>query len=92
MVDFEYDAVKSRANKDKHGIDFEEAQMLWRDTGRLELDIPNRSEPRRIMIARLNGKHWTVVMTDRNDNIRLISVRRSRQNERKAYEEKNDIG
>ena len=25
---FEYDANKSRANKDKHGIDFENAQAL----------------------------------------------------------------
>ena len=26
---FEYDEAKSKANKEKHGIDFEEAQALW---------------------------------------------------------------
>ena len=28
---FEYDPAKSAANKAKHGIDFAEAQELWRD-------------------------------------------------------------
>lgn len=30
-MDFEYDPEKSLQNKQKHGIDFEEAQMLWLD-------------------------------------------------------------
>ncbi|RKY52702.1 MAG: BrnT family toxin, partial [Candidatus Neomarinimicrobiota bacterium] len=28
---FEYDIDKSRINKEKHGIDFIEAQSLWED-------------------------------------------------------------
>jgi len=28
-MEFEYDSKKSFANKAKHGIDFEEAKMLW---------------------------------------------------------------
>jgi hypothetical protein len=28
---FEYDPAKSAENKRKHGIDFEEAQILWGD-------------------------------------------------------------
>lgn len=28
---FEYDQQKSASNKEKHGIDFEEAQALWDD-------------------------------------------------------------
>jgi len=28
-LDFEYDINKSLKNKDKHGIDFEEAKSLW---------------------------------------------------------------
>jgi len=34
---FEYDRRKSHANKRKHGIDFEEAQLLWEDPNRLEV-------------------------------------------------------
>jgi len=40
-MDFEYDPDKSRANKAKHGIDFEEAQALWDDPDLLE--IPART-------------------------------------------------
>ncbi|MGH9625589.1 MAG: BrnT family toxin, partial [Bryobacteraceae bacterium] len=40
-MDFEFDREKSAVNKDKHGIDFEEAQELWRDSDLLE--IPART-------------------------------------------------
>ena len=32
-MEFEFDPAKSAANKDKHGIDFVEAQALWLDGG-----------------------------------------------------------
>ena len=32
---FEYDSKKSRMNKEKHGIDFVEAQNLWKDQSAL---------------------------------------------------------
>jgi hypothetical protein len=36
LVAFEFDPAKSAANKVKHGIDFVEAQAIWRDDNRLE--------------------------------------------------------
>ncbi len=30
IMKFEYDTNKSRINKEKHGIDFIEAQSLWK--------------------------------------------------------------
>jgi uncharacterized DUF497 family protein len=33
--EFEFDPVKSLSNKDKHGIDFVEAQELWNDPDHL---------------------------------------------------------
>jgi len=36
-MNFEYDPSKSVGNKDKHGIDFEEAKALWDDYNRLEV-------------------------------------------------------
>jgi uncharacterized DUF497 family protein len=38
---FEFDPVKSTANKDKHGIDFVEAQVLWNDPDRIEIPAPS---------------------------------------------------
>ena len=34
-MDFEYDINKSLKNKEKHGIDFEEAKLLWNDKNSL---------------------------------------------------------
>ncbi len=85
-VGFEYDQDKSAANKDKHGIDFEEAQELWRDPDLLEIPARTTDEPRWMVIGKLGGKHWSAVITRRGDNVRLISVRRSRDEEVEVYE------
>jgi uncharacterized protein len=85
---FEYAPEKSRANLEKHGIDFEQAQTLWQDPD--GLDVPSRypEEIRRLWIAARDGKLWTSIYTVREGNIRIISVRRSRENERNAYYER----
>ncbi|WP_139556679.1 BrnT family toxin [Methylotetracoccus oryzae] len=72
---FEYDREKSAANKSKHGIDFDEAQALWDDPDRLEIPARTVDEPRCMVIGIIRGKHWSAVITNRSDNIRLISVR-----------------
>jgi uncharacterized protein len=85
-MNFEYDIDKSHVNKLKHGIDFNEAQVLWNDPERLEIPARNTDEPRYLIIGVINEKHWSAVVTYRNQNIRLISVRRSRIEEVKLYE------
>lgn len=88
-MNFEYDLNKSRANKTKHGIDFDEAQALWEDSERLEIPAKVTGEPRYLVIGKMNGKHWSAIVTYRSANIRLISVRRSREEEVTLYEYKN---
>jgi uncharacterized DUF497 family protein len=83
---FEYDFDKSRSNKAKHGIDFDEVQSLWNDHGRLEIPAKSLDEPRSLIIGKIEKKHWSVVVTYRNGNVRLISARRSREEEVKIYE------
>jgi hypothetical protein len=84
---FDWDARKSTANRDKHGIDFETATALWLDENRIEIEAPHPVEERRIIIARLHGKLWTAIYTVRGESaIRLISVRRSRKKEVALYE------
>ncbi|HEX4889954.1 MAG TPA: BrnT family toxin [Alphaproteobacteria bacterium] len=83
---FEYDPGKSRANKAKHGIDFEEAQQLWKDQGRLEIPASDAAEDRVVVLGKINGRHWSAIITYRNESIRLISVRRSRKEEVALYE------
>ena len=84
---FEYNEAKSRSNKDKHGIDFVEAQALWQDEKRLEIAARSSDEPRWFVFARIGDKYWTAVITYRGKNIRIISVRRSRDKEKKLYEQ-----
>jgi hypothetical protein len=83
---FEYDAKKSAENDRKHGIDFEEAQALWADPALVEIPARTTDEPRWLLIGKIGGKCWSAVVTWRGENLRLISVRRSREEERNIYE------
>ncbi len=83
---FEYDDNKSASNKIKHGIDFEEAQQLWKDSSYVEIPVRCEDEPRYLVIGKINDKHWSAVMTYRQVYIRIISVRRSRKEEVIYYE------
>jgi uncharacterized protein len=83
---FEYDPEKSAENKRKHGLDFEEAQSLWNDASLLEVPARTSDEPRWIVVGKMGAKYWSAVITRREENIRLISVRRSREEEIRLYE------
>jgi len=83
---FEFDEPKSRANAKKHGIDFLQAQELWRDPYLIEIPAMTVDEPRYLVIGRIGAQHWSAVITYRSDNIRIISVRRSRHEEVALYE------
>ena len=80
-MEFEFDPTKSAANKEKHGIDFVEAQGIWADDRSLNLAAMSSGEPRRLAIGLIDTRHWTAVWTLRGGNIRIISVRRSRKDE-----------
>ena len=86
MSRFEYNMVKSEANLEKHGIDFDAAQKLWSDPNGVEVRAHSETEPRFIFIGQIRGKYWSAVFTYRGENIRLISVRRSRVKEIELYE------
>jgi len=84
---FEYDKTKSSINKSKHNIDFEEAQRLWEDSYSFEIPSPqSEDEDRFLVLGQINSKNYTAIITYRDTNIRIISVRRSREKESKLYE------
>jgi uncharacterized DUF497 family protein len=82
---FEFDSVKSAANKTEHGIDFVEAQAIWTDPDRLEIPARTVDEPRHQVIGRIGDRTWSAFITYRHDTIRLISVRRARPEEEARY-------
>ena len=83
---FEFDINKSNVNKKKHGIDFNEAQELWDDPDFLEIPAKTTDEKRFLVIGRIGKKHWSGIITYRNEIIRIISVRRARGEEVDLYE------
>ncbi len=85
-MEFEFDPKKSDENKRKHGIDFVEAQALWEDPDRLEVQAKTQKEKRFVLTGRIAGKHWSAVFTPRADRTRTISVRRARKQEVEEYE------
>lgn len=83
---FEFDGSKSESNLTKHGIDFIAAQAIWNDPALLEIPAKTQDEPRFLVIGTIELQHWSAVITYRDEKIRLISVRRSRDEEVKLYE------
>ena len=83
---FEFDKVKSNANKIKHVINFLEAQALWSDPDYLEIPAKSDDEVRLAIIGKVNGKIWSGFFTYRGDAVRIISVRRARREEVLLYE------
>jgi len=86
IMEFEYDEVKSKRNKEKHGIDFVEAQFLWDDPDRMEIPAKAEDEPRFVVIGKMGEKHWSAIVTYREKKVRIISVRRARKEEIEFYE------
>jgi hypothetical protein len=82
---FEYDPNKSEINKNKHGIDFDEAQELWLDPQRIEIEAKTVGELRKLLIAQLCDEIWSLIFTMRDGKIRLISARKARKNEKEIY-------
>jgi uncharacterized DUF497 family protein len=85
-MEIEFDPKKSTGNKQKHGLDFQEAQALWNDPDFIEIPVQTIDEPRYLVIGMIEGKHWSGVITYRGNKVRIISVRRSRKEEVEIYE------
>lgn len=84
IVDFEFDLRKSESNKTKHGIDFIEAQTLWRSKHVL-LGAKDALEKRYMVIGTIGREHWSAIISYRGVRIRIISVRRSTAGEIETY-------
>jgi uncharacterized DUF497 family protein len=84
-LDFEFDPAKSAANKAKHGIDFVGAQALWDDPDRLETPARSVDEPRSQVIGMIGRQAWSAFVAFRGERVRIISVRRARDEEKARY-------
>ena len=85
-MEFEYDENKSKSNKIKHGINFEEAKELFDDEFAIIYPANQTKEERYFVTGIIKDKFYTAIITFRNKNIRIISTRRARKKEIKYYE------
>lgn len=91
-MELEWDADKAALNLKKHGVSFDDAELVFYDTGRVETydGRKNYGEDRWATIGLANSAVLYVVYTVRHeDTIRLISARKANVNERKQYREAN---
>ena len=82
---FEFDPEKSKSNKMKHGIDFNEATRLWQDPERILLPARSLDEVRFLLIGKVDSDYWSAIYTWREEEIRIISLRKARKNEKELY-------
>jgi uncharacterized protein len=85
-MEFAFDPAKRASNLEKHGIDFDAIQAIWQDVMRAEIPARTADEPRWLVVGQIDGKHWSVVVTYREQQVRIISARRSRKEEVALYE------
>ena len=85
-MQFEFDPNKNEKNKEKHGIDFIEAQKLWEDSRSIGFRAKSDTEQRFTIIGMIEDKFWVGFYTLRDGKIRIISVRRARKGEKTLYE------
>jgi uncharacterized DUF497 family protein len=83
---FEWDEEKRKSNLFKHGIDFKDAEQIFEGiTYTFEDERFSYGEYRYITLGMFGGTVVVVAHTERNDVIRLISIRKATKNEQEFY-------
>ncbi|MDR3055872.1 MAG: BrnT family toxin [Zoogloeaceae bacterium] len=95
-MELEWNADKAALNLKRHGVCFEDAELVFYDENRLEIydGREDYGEDRWITIGLVYSAVLYVVYTVRNieqttETIRLISARKANATERKKYREAN---
>jgi len=89
---FEWDEAKAGENYAKHGVSFETAIKVFSDPFGIERldDREDYGEARFILIGTAEEAVITVVYTERDGRLRIISARRATRHEQNDYFIEND--
>lgn len=86
---FEWDPAKNRLNREKHGLDFVDAESVFVGPHLIRLDPRHEfDEDRWIIIGLSFGRVVVLVYTERDggETIRIISMRKANKYEQKRFE------
>lgn len=93
MIEFEWDPIKAKANEEKHGISFQEAQTVFGDPLEFVITDPDHSEGEFRFLSLGYSKFERLLLvsyTERQANrIRIISARHASRKEKKNYESRH---
>jgi uncharacterized protein len=84
-MNFEWDENKREINRERHKLDLIDGQDLFDGRPVIAYPSPRHGELRIVTVGLIGAKFYTVVWTERADAIRLISFRRARDGEERAY-------
>lgn len=85
---FEWDEQKRELNLEKHGVDFLDAALIFEDDVMSFIDgRRNYGETRYVSFGVADGTFYTVVHTERNGRIRLISAWKGGRKDYERYKE-----
>ncbi len=84
-MEFEWDEAKRRSNLVKHGIDFLDVRRLFDGRPVVTDRSSHPDEDRYLTTGTIDGRFVTAIWTRRNNAIRIISARRARDAETRAY-------
>lgn len=87
-MQFEWNIDKANLNLKKHGVSFNEASTVFNDPLSVTFPDPSYGEERYVIIGLSSASRILVVsLTDRADQVRIISAREATRNERRFYED-----
>ena len=84
-----WDETKRKSNLKKHGLDFRDAYLVYENPDKCTYDASREDEYRLmdVALAVVKGKLLTLVYTEVDDEVRVISFRNASREEHKRYEE-----
>jgi uncharacterized DUF497 family protein len=90
-TEFEWDVDKETANLQKHGVSFSQAAAAFLDPFAVDWidDREDYGEQRVILLGLSDGQVFTVIYTERDTRIRIISARRATRYEQETYIREN---
>lgn len=84
-MDFEWDETKRLKVLAERGVDFIDLVVLFDGRPSITNESNAYTEKRNVIIAELNGKLFALIWTMRGEKIRIITARRARRGEERAY-------
>lgn len=86
---FEWDADKDKTNIEKHGLSFDDAEIVFSGPClTFEDDRADYGEKRFVTLGSLAGRVVVIVHTPRPPAERIISMRKANQREREIYQQR----